>query len=86
MVSSAQLLKDIWGYSPDDDIETIRVHIRHLRSKIDKIEWTNVDNNKISNVKGLITGGFIQNKSGIIEKLKIDNFTNNTVSSSKNLD
>lgn len=37
MVSSAQLLKDIWGYSPDDDIETIRVHIRHLRSKIGKI-------------------------------------------------
>lgn len=37
MVSSAQLLKDIWGYSPDDDVETIRVHIRHLRSKIDKI-------------------------------------------------
>lgn len=37
MVSSAQLLKEIWGYSPDDDIETIRVHIRHLRSKINKI-------------------------------------------------
>ena len=37
MVSSAKLLKDIWGYSPDDDIETIRVHIIHLRSKIDKI-------------------------------------------------
>ena len=37
MVSSAQLLKDIWGYSPDDDIETIRVHIRHLRAKLDKI-------------------------------------------------
>ncbi len=37
MVSSAQLLKEIWGYSPDDDIETIRVHIRHLRSKIEKI-------------------------------------------------
>lgn len=37
MVSSAKLLKDVWGYSPDDDIETIRVHIRHLRSKIDKI-------------------------------------------------
>ena len=32
-----QIGKDIWGYSPDDDIETIRVHIRHLRSKIDKI-------------------------------------------------
>ena len=37
MVSSKQLLKDVWGYNPDDDIETIRVHIRHLRSKIDKI-------------------------------------------------
>ena len=37
MVSSAKLLKEIWGYSPDDDVETIRVHIRHLRSKIDKI-------------------------------------------------
>ena len=37
MVSSAKLLKDVWGYSPNDDVETIRVHIRHLRSKIDKI-------------------------------------------------
>lgn len=37
MISSARLLKDIWGYAPDDDIETIRVHIRHLRSKLDKI-------------------------------------------------
>ena len=37
MVSSAQLLKDIWGYAPDDDIETIRVHIRHLRTKLYKI-------------------------------------------------
>lgn len=37
MVSSAQILKEVWGYAPDDDVETIRVHIRHLRSKIDKI-------------------------------------------------
>lgn len=37
MISSKKLLKDIWGYEPTDDIETIRVHIRHLRSKIDKI-------------------------------------------------
>ena len=37
MVSSAKLLKEIWGYAPDDDIETIRVHIRHLRSKIDSV-------------------------------------------------
>ena len=37
MISSARLLKDIWGYAPDDDIVTIRVHIRHLRSKLEKI-------------------------------------------------
>lgn len=37
MVSSSKLLQDVWGYSPSDDVETIRVHIRHLRSKIDKI-------------------------------------------------
>jgi len=37
MVSSAKLLKDIWGYGPEDDVETIRVHIRHLRTKINKI-------------------------------------------------
>ncbi len=37
MVTSAKILKDIWGYAPDDDIETIRVHIRHLRTKLDKI-------------------------------------------------
>jgi two-component system response regulator RpaA len=37
MVSAKKLLKDVWGYGPDDDIETIRVHIRHLRSKVDKI-------------------------------------------------
>lgn len=37
MVSAQKLLKDVWGYEPDDNVETIRVHIRHLRSKIDKI-------------------------------------------------
>ena len=37
MVSSQKILKEIWGYAPDDDVETIRVHIRHLRSKLDKI-------------------------------------------------
>ena len=25
----------MWGYEPDDDIETIRVHIRHLRTKLE---------------------------------------------------
>ena len=37
MVSSAKLLLDIWGYAPGDDVETIRVHIRHLRTKIKKV-------------------------------------------------
>jgi len=37
MVSASKFLQEVWGYSPDDDIETIRVHIRHLRTKIDKI-------------------------------------------------
>lgn len=37
MVSAQKLLKEIWGYEPDDSIDTIRVHIRHLRAKIDKI-------------------------------------------------
>ena len=37
MVSSSKLLQDIWGYAPSDDVETIRVHIRHLRTKIKKI-------------------------------------------------
>lgn len=37
MVSSSKLLQDIWGYAPNDDVETIRVHIRHLRTKIKKI-------------------------------------------------
>lgn len=37
MVPASKLLKDIWGYEPDDSIETIRVHIRHLRTKINSI-------------------------------------------------
>ena len=37
MVSSAKILNDAWGYSADDAVETIRVHMRHIRTKIDKI-------------------------------------------------
>lgn len=37
MVSGAKILKEIWGYNPDDDMETVRVHIRHIRTKLDKI-------------------------------------------------
>lgn len=52
MVSSAKLLKEIWGYEPDDDVETIRVHVRHLRSKIAKISG---DKKYISTIYG---GGY----------------------------
>jgi len=38
MVSPKKILTDVWGYDEDDDIvETIRVHIKHIRSKIEKI-------------------------------------------------
>jgi len=37
MVSSQKLLKEVWGYEPDDNVDTIRVHIRHLRAKIDAV-------------------------------------------------
>ncbi|MDX2086082.1 MAG: response regulator transcription factor [Candidatus Melainabacteria bacterium] len=36
-ISLGKLLQDVWGYSPDDDVETIRVHVRHLRAKLDKV-------------------------------------------------
>jgi two-component system response regulator RpaA len=36
-ISLGKLLQDVWGYSPDDDVETIRVHVRHLRTKLEKI-------------------------------------------------
>jgi two-component system, OmpR family, response regulator RpaA len=34
-VSTGKLLQEVWGYSPDDDVDTIRVHIRHLRTRIE---------------------------------------------------
>ena len=52
MVSAQKLLKEIWGYEPDDSVETIRVHIRHLRSKIDKIS----DNKKY--IETIYGGGY----------------------------
>lgn len=51
-VSSGDLLNDIWGYSKDDDVETIRVHIRHLRAKIEK---TGINKNYVETIYG---GGY----------------------------
>lgn len=34
-VSPSDILKEVWGYDPNDDVETIRVHVRHLRTKLE---------------------------------------------------
>ena len=34
-LSPALIFKEVWGYEPDDDIETIRDHIRQLRIKLE---------------------------------------------------
>lgn len=34
-VPPTDILKEVWGYEPSDDIETIRVHVRHLRTKLE---------------------------------------------------
>lgn len=34
-VPPSDILKEVWGYDPNDDIETIRVHVRHLRTKLE---------------------------------------------------
>ncbi len=34
-VSWALILREVWGYGPDEDIECIRTHIRHLRGKLE---------------------------------------------------
>ncbi len=34
-VAPSEILKEVWGYDPNDDIETIRVHVRHLRTKLE---------------------------------------------------
>lgn len=52
MVSSKVLLKEVWGYV-DNDIDTIRVHITHLRSKINKIS-----DEKNKYIKTIYGGGY----------------------------
>jgi len=64
MVSGAKILTDIWGYNPDDDVETIRVHIRHIRSKLDKISG---DKTYIETIYG---GGYRLVPDGIPKKKK----------------
>ena len=53
MVSSKTLLKEVWGYENENDIDTIRVHITHLRNKIDKIS-----SEKNKYIKTIYGGGY----------------------------
>lgn len=53
MVSSKALLKEVWGYDEDNDIDTIRVHITHLRAKINKIS-----DEKNKYIKTIYGGGY----------------------------
>lgn len=53
MVSAKTLLKEVWGYDENDDIDTIRVHITHLRSKINKIS-----SEKNKYIKTIYGGGY----------------------------
>jgi two-component system response regulator RpaA len=60
-VSTGKLLEEVWGYSPDDDVDTIRVHIRHLRTRLEK-----GDHKYIKTVYGggyqLVAEGFTKDK------------------------
>ena len=53
MMSSKELLKEVWGYEDDNDIDTIRVHITHLRNKINKIS-----SEKNKYIKTIYGGGY----------------------------
>ena len=53
MLSSKQILKEDWGYNDDNDIDTIRVHMTHLRSKINKIS-----DEKNKYIKTIYGGGY----------------------------
>lgn len=64
MVSGSKILTDIWGYNPDDDVETIRVHIRHIRTKLDKISG---DKQYIETIYG---GGYRLIPEGVEKKKK----------------
>lgn len=55
-------------------------------SRIDSINWENVESNSINALNGKIVGGFIQNKDGTIGKLNIGSFAHNTITSSSKLD
>jgi len=63
MVNAKTLLKEVWGYEDDNDIDTIRVHITHLRAKIDKIS-----SQKNKYIKTIYGGGYRLLADGVEKK------------------
>ncbi len=63
-IALGQLLQDVWGYNPDDDVETIRVHVRHLRAKLEKVTE---DKEYIETIYG---GGYRLIPEGLVKKKK----------------
>ena len=63
MVSSSKILKDVWGYEADDAVETIRVHMRHIRTKLDKVS----DGKRY--IETIYGGGYRLIPEGIKEKI-----------------
>lgn len=61
-VTTSKLLEEVWGYSPDDDVDTIRVHIRHLRTRIE------VGNKKY--IKTVYGGGYQLISDGFSSKIE----------------
>ena len=64
MVPSSKILSDVWGYSADDAVETIRVHMRHIRTKLDKIS------NGKKYIETIYGGGYRLVPFGVEEKNK----------------
>lgn len=63
MVSAKTLLKEVWGYNDENDIDTIRVHITHLRNKIDKIS-----SSKNKYIQTIYGGGYRLLANGVEKK------------------
>jgi len=61
-IALGKLLQDVWGYSPDDDVETIRVHVRHLRAKLEKVSEGK------TYIETIYGGGYRLIPEGIVKK------------------
>ena len=73
-VTTSKLLEEVWGYSPDDDVDTIRVHIRHLRTRVE------VGRKKY--IKTIYGGGYQLTPDGFYQKNDIPTSSNNINSQS----